>query len=394
MAADKTGKELPKGITLRKDGRYQGRYTYNGKRYSIYDTDLKALQKKLRDAKYEVEHGIHAKPEKITLDAWFHIWIEEYKENNVKKGTILTYGQVYKDYIKKELGNKLIKDIRAEQIQKLYNNLYKQGYSISIIKLVRAVLSGMMKQAIKNEIIIKDVMTLVTLPKEKKKGERRVLSIEEQQMLIEYSKESKFEVLILLGLSTGMRIGEMLALEWKDINFKKQTLKVTGTLKYYGGRGTEKDTPKTSSSCREIPLLPSMVNLLKKHKKEQIAHKLQLGDRWNPVKNLEDLVFLQEFGSPFNATLFEKKLKCFINKANKMEYIRAEEENREPRELKVFTPHTLRHTFATRALENGIPPKVVQEILGHSSITMTLDLYTHVLPQTKSEELKKIEGLF
>lgn len=394
MAADKTGKELPKGITLRKDGRYQGRYTYNGKRYSIYDTDLKALQRKLRDAKYEVEHGIHAKPEKITLDAWFHIWIEEYKENNVKKGTIGTYNSTYNNYIKKELGNKLIKDIRAEHVQRLYNSLYKRGYSTAIIRSVRAVLSGMIRQAIKNEIIIKDVMALAELPRERKKEERRVLSIEEQELLIEYSRGTKFETLILLGLSTGMRIGELLALEWKNIDFKKQTLKVTGTLKYYGKKGMEKDTPKTSSSCRVIPLLPNMIIQLKKYRKEQIAHKLQLGENWKPIKEFVDLVFLQEFGNPINPYAIGNNLKHFIKEINNIEHSQAEKENREPRELKSFTPHTLRHTFATRALENGIPPKVVQEILGHSSITMTLDLYTHVLPQTKSEELKKIEGLF
>ena len=187
MAKDINGKKLPKGITQRSDNLYMGRFQYEGIRYTFYDDDVDKLLLQMEDAKYELRHGIYEKEQNITVDGWFATWTEEYKKNNVKETTVEKYKIVYRCHIQKFMGKKKMKDIRAENIQSIYNRMSK-SYSKRMINLVAAVLSGMFKQAYKNQIIRKNPVPLTTLPKTKDKSERRVLSIEEQKQLLEYSK--------------------------------------------------------------------------------------------------------------------------------------------------------------------------------------------------------------
>jgi len=126
MADDK--KKLPAGISQRKDGRYQARYTFNGKRYTIYGKELKEVQKKLRDAKYEMDHGIFAKPDRITVDSWFRVWKEEYAANSMRENTLAHVDGMYKYHIKPEIGQMKMQDVRTEHIQMLLNKMKKQGY--------------------------------------------------------------------------------------------------------------------------------------------------------------------------------------------------------------------------------------------------------------------------
>lgn len=156
MAVDRNGKRLPEGITQRADGRYMGRFQYGGERYTVYDTDLREIKKKLTSLKYEVENGLFDKQDNITVSGWFKIWMEEYKEPTVKQGTVGVYRDNFRSYIEKPLGKKKLKDIRPEHIQKIYNDLNKKGYSRNTTELVSVVLNGMYKQALKNKIIIEN----------------------------------------------------------------------------------------------------------------------------------------------------------------------------------------------------------------------------------------------
>lgn len=405
----KTVKEkLPKGITKCKDGRYQARYTYEGKRYCFYGRNIKELENRLLDIRYEIAHGMYAKEERVTVNAWYQVWMNEYKSTTVKKGTIESYECMYNYYIKAELGKKLLKDVRGEHLQKLLNDLQRNGYSKSTISLIHVLLNSMFKQALKNELIKKNPVELITLPRGEKKKERRVLSREEQELLLKEVKGNELEPIIQIALATGMRIGELTGLEWNNIDFEKKEIRVEGTLKITRKGECFKDTPKTSTSNRTIPLLPKAEMVLKRLRVIQKEQRLSMGMGWKPLQGLEQLVFTREDGKPFTSQHIRQQL-VHIVKAINVKYFTEEEsayvstnnikDNMPKQKLfgiekfENFTPHTLRHTFATRALESGIPPKVVQEILGHSSITMTLDLYTHVLPKTKAEELRKLEGI-
>lgn len=391
---EKKSLNLPKGITRCSDGRYQARYTYEGHRYCLYGRDVKELEERLNNAKYEIQHGIYAKEERISLNSWYETWLNEYKSMTVKKGTVESYECMYNYYVGPALGKKLLKDIRGEHIQKLYNDLSRNGYSKSTISLIHVLLGAMFKQAVKNELVKKNPVDLTTLPRGEKKKERRVLTITEQELLLNEIKGHELEPLIRLSLATGLRVGEVTGLEWSDIDFDKKEIVVRGTLKCTRkGMKYYKETPKTDKSNRSIPLLFNMELMLKRYRIVQKEYKLSIGSEWKPMDGLENLVFLREDGKPYSGQHIRQQLVHIVDIINNKYYSKMNQSDDLKEKFEYFTPHTLRHTFATRALENGIPPKVVQEILGHSSITMTLDLYTHVLPQTKAQEMKKIEAL-
>ncbi len=382
MALDKDEKKLPPGIIMRPDGRYMGRFSFNGERYSIYDKDLKEVKKKMANLKYEVEHGLFAKQENITVSGWFDIWIKEYKEPTVKKGTVGVYRDNFNSYIRSTMGRKRLKDIRPEHIQKIYNDLNKKGYSRNTVELVSVVLSGMYKQAVKNKIIHENPVPLATLPRTEEKKEPRVMTIEEQRIFMEYLRSSYLHDLFELALATGMRSGELRGLQWKDIDFKNKLIYVAGTLVYVSNDYLM-DTPKTPTSRRDIPMLDNVVTLLRQRKTRQSEERLKLGDKWKSKEGLENLVFTTVTGYPINRDMLKQEMNRVINAIHKDNI-----------SFEHITPHTCRHTFATRCIENGMPPQVLKTLLGHSKLSMTMDLYSHVLPNTKAAEIQRIASLF
>jgi Site-specific recombinase XerD len=392
--AENRKKRLPPGITQRKDGRYQARYTFNGKRYTIYGKDLKEVQKKLRDVKYEMDHGIFAKPSKVTVDSWFEVWKEEYAANSMRENTLAHVESMYRYHIKPEIGHMKMQDVRTEHIQMLLNKMKRQEYSSDFMKRVRNVVSQMFKQAYRNDMVMRNPVENAVTPSGKAKKGHRVLTEQEQAVFLEYATESEYELIFILGFSTGMRIGEIQALQWNNIDFKKREISIEGTLVKVDGKEYVKGPAKTKSSIRTVPMLPDVAGKLKEYRKEQLKYRMILGPEWQPVKGLEDLLFCTAIGRPLSRSVLYNAIDRIIERINHDERMKAREECREPAVFEHFSSHTMRHTFATRALENGIPPKVVQELLGHSTIKTTMDIYTHVLPKTKNEEIQKIANLF
>jgi integrase len=397
--ARKNSKQLPPGISLRSDGRYQARYTLNGKRHTIYSRDLKEIQKKLRDAKYEMDHGIFAKPDKITVDTWFDTWMKEYQGNVIRETTEALYWSMYKHHIKDSIGHMKLQAVRPEHIQAMLNQMKNDGYAPSFIRRFRNVVNKMFKQAYLNDLIMRNPVEKTTTPKEEQKdqdGSHRGLTEKEQADFLQYAdeEEPQYADIYYLGFSTGLRIGELFALEWDDVDFAKEELRVNGTMIKIDGKEHQKGPTKTDKSKRIIPLLPAVVKRLRKHKLQQAEYKLMMGEKWKPVEGLENLVFTTPVGRPLSRGVIYNSIDRIIAKINHDERMAAQRENREPVVFEHFSSHTMRHTFATRALENGIPPRVVQEYLGHKKIDTTLNIYTHVLPELKKEEIKKISGLF
>ena len=390
-------KPLPKGISLRKDGRYQGRFTFNGKRYTYYSRDVKELQKKMADARYELEHGIYGSGLDITLNHWFDVWMKEYKLLTVKNSTILLYSLNYERYVKESIGNYLLKDIKTIHIQKIYNEMHRQGLSLGTIQIVNSVLNNLFSQAVKNDYLMKNPCMGAILPKGEKK-EPRVLTFYEQTLFLAAISGDFYEPLYQIALCTGLRIGELSALTWEDINFEKKSLSVSRTLLYQkdyrtGEYGFRFQTPKSGSSKRIVPLIPDAVQILKKHQKAQKVYIMANLEEWNPVTAMDNLIFTTRHGTPIQEAHMVKRLAAVTGKMNRLEKEIAAKENRMPCIIENITPHTLRHSFATRAFENGLAPKTVQELLGHSNMNITMDLYTHVTYDTKKREMQKMSKI-
>lgn len=397
MAVDKNGKKLPAGITQRPDGRYMARFQYKGEQYTLYHkTSVKQLVKDMNNMKYELEHGLYASAKKVKVDDWYNAWMNEYKAHTVKKSTFDLYDTYYNIYIKNILGKKIIQDLKPIHIQKLYNDMAKRGLKENTIKKVNTIIRSMLQQAVKNEMIFKNPCVSVDIPKTEK-TEKQILSAEQQNEFLQFIRSSnrwkKYHTLFTVALGTGMRIGELLALNWSDIDYNEKTIEINKTLQYLYNKEKKKyeyvmQTPKTKTSKRIIPLLDSLAFLLKKHRKEQQELRMSLGDKWQPLnkEGFGNLVFTTEFGRPFDRNSINRAISSIVTEMNK----KREKGNEFPN----FSPHCLRHTFATRCFENGIPPKVVQEYLGHTTIQMTMDLYTHVMKETKQDEIKKLDNVF
>lgn len=381
MAVDKKRKSLPKGITQRKDGRYMARFQYEGEKYTIYGTEVDKLLLQIEDLKYEVRHGIYEKEQNITVDSWYHTWMEEYKKHQVKPTTFDLYDRTYEGHIKPYIRKKKLKDIRPEHIQRILNAESKKVQRQTLTR-IHVILNGIFQQAYKNGIIQKNPVQRTTMPKLREDTERRVMTVEEQNIFLEYAKKTYYGDIFEVALSTGMRKGELLALEWSDIDFKNRMIHVTGTLIRTNGKYL-KGTPKSKTSRRDIPMLNNVYEILRKRRKELLELKMMLGDKWTPLDGLDNLVFTNEFGSVVTLNTMQYYVKHI------QELIR-----RDGIEFKPIHIHTLRHTFATRCIENGMQPQVLKTILGHSSLAMTMDLYSHVLPDTKTDEMQKIAGLF
>lgn len=370
--------ELPKGITQRPDGRYMARFQYKGEKFCLYDYDIDSLTERITDLKYEVRHGLYVKEGGVTVNGWFEIWINEYKMNVVKEATLFRYRSAYNKHIKDAIGSKKLKDVRAENIQKLYNSL--KGTETVVI--VATILSGMFTQAYKNQIISKNPIPLTTVPRSRdEKKERRVLTVAEQELLLKHCN-GNLRDMIEVSLSTGMRTGELRGLEWSDVDFENKIIHITGTLEEIEGRAF-KETPKTKTSRRDIPMLANVERIFMRVKEEQKHKKTVLGDKYIAKDGLDNLVFRSKRGTPVSNSCYVRMIDRAVKRIND-----------EGIEFEHVHPHTFRHTFATRCIESGMPPQVLKTILGHSSLAMTMDLYAHVLPDTKAEEMKKIEGLF
>ncbi len=385
MGKDKNGKALPRGIRQRPDGLYEGRTKLQGENISVYaDSPKKALEK-LEEVKYQIRHGIYCRPNEETVDSWFEIWMETYKEPAVKKSTIQTYRQAYNEFISPEMGRRKVEAIKPQMIQRFINNLYDKGYSQSRLKVVYVILQGMYKQAQINGLVVTNPVDAVIIPKYQKKRQedKRVMTVQEQQDFLEAAAGSKYYDFYILALTTGMRINEILALQWSDIVFSKKQIIVKGTLFYQrGGGGRIIEPPKTESSRRTIPMLEITEEMLHNRRKRQLQYKMMLGENWKEEPQLPNMVMTHEEGGVFWDTDIRVDMKRIIRELQKKG------------DFDPVTPHTFRHTFATRCIENGMPLQVLKTILGHSSLAMTADLYSHVLPDTKAEEMKKIANLF
>lgn len=373
MAKDKKGRELPKGIRQRENGRYEGRIKYDYKSYSIYGNTVTEVKKGMTELRYKLDHGLFIADTKITLEDWFKVWLEDYKINQVKKGTMITYQDYFTYYIKEYLGSKKIVDLRGEHIQRLYNQLAKKGIAVATIKVMSAILNGCLRQALKNGLIERNPVTLANLPKERQKGSRRVFTVEEQAIFFEYAKDSYLYPLFLLAIRTGLRSGEIRGLKFSDIDKTKGVIHVMRTLKYEIGKGYFEDEPKTITSKREIPLTKDMREIIEKQR-QQMEDKIV---KWNGY------IFPSFDGTPISRWRLQNEINRIVQRINDDGII-----------FTHVTPHCFRHTFATRAIENGMRPQTLKAILGHANLSMTMDLYSHVLPTTKAEEMEQISKAF
>ena len=373
-AVKKTG--LPKGISWREDRKqYLGRVTYKRQKYLFYDKDWRRLERRLNELRVELDKGQYVKESTLTLDAWFEKWMVMYKKNTVKAGTYENYMNYYQYYVQKKIGKKKMCDVTVDDIQSIYNWMNDNGYKKSTDKVVGAALGGCFKKAYQNRMIVFNPVPVAEIPSCEERIPKHVFSKEEQRDFVEEIKGSYLMNFFLVILMTGMRNGEARALRWQDVDFGVRLLHIRHTLRWDSKkRCYVLDKPKTKTSKRDIPMLKQVEDILREMKKR--ADEMGIGGADNYVFCLPD-------GSEISRFRVANELKRIESAMMEKGLIHYH-----------FTCHTLRHAFATRMIEGGIKPHVLKAVMGHSNISMTMDLYVHVLGEEKTQEMFRLGDIF
>lgn len=321
-----------KSITKRKDGRWCARYRENGKVMYVYGKTQNECYEKLKTALRQKDRG-EKTVQNYTLRTWLQKWLELYKVGKVKE-TSLKKIKYTIDNMQPLLSIPL-KKLTAIQIQQFLNGIVGSRKK----ELIFITLKDALTKAEKNKLIADNPFDVVEIVRTKKKPSV-ALTAEEEQRFVEVCKSCKEGVLYLLCLYQGLRLGEALALTYDDVDFENKQIRITKSLNNFN----ELTTPKTDTSIRTIPLFKKTLSVLDPRGKGVICK--------------------------YSRPVYQRQMVRICKDLN----------------LKNVSIHSLRHTFATRCAEAGVTAKVVQKWLGHSTLEMTLNVYTHVNAEFEQKE--------
>lgn len=389
MGKNLKGKECGKGICQRKDGQYYARFVNKyGKRQENYFSTLPEARNWLEDAKYADKHVNVFVPSDITVDGWFEYWIDHIV-GDLAPNTRRNYRERYVHNIQPIIGGMLLSDVKPMHCKMVLNRM-EDKYAGSTIRQAYITMGTMFKSALMNDLIVKHPMNGVRYTKPVRAvDDIKYLTVEEQRKFLETAKRSHNYFQYALILETGLRTGELIGLTWDAVDWKKRTLTINKTLEYRHKQGCWRaGPPKTKQSYRTIPLTNRAYEILKQiastqeNRKESatLSQTLPYIDRRTGATAtlvMHDLVFINwRTGEPAKNSSYDTHLYKLCDEAG----------------IKRFCMHALRHTYATRAIESGMQPKVLQKLLGHASIKTTMDRYVHVTDESLSNGVQQFEG--
>lgn len=394
MGKSRSGKELGKGISQRRDGRYEARAMINGVKICIYNMNLAQLKKDFEMEKAKILRDEKNIRPNLTLKEWWEEFFEKYKAPSLKSEVSKKayYRKVSNTYIA-TIGDRKLETITHMNIQNTTNELVNKFKSRTVREAL-GVLRECFDVALLNSIVKSNPCVNIAIKDENEAmQERRVLSSREMKMFLDEIQYEYYNEAYQILLLTGMRIGEFSGLQWGDINWQTKTIKIQRSLSigYIEGKKIEYLTsPKTSNAYRTIPFFGNVGELFKAWKVKQDEYRKKLGGRWRLRPELGDLVFTTTLGSPVTRYALSHNIEKVLKNINEREMYNASVEGREPHLMEHIYPHAFRHTFATRCFEKKLDPVVIQRIMGHTSYHTTLQ-YTHLLETRLNEEIAKAE---
>jgi integrase len=357
---------------------YRGAYvvhTAEGpKRRYVSGKDRDEVRRKLTEAMANRDKGIVYNDENITLEDYLDRWLADSVHGTVRESTFSRDKYLVTNHIKPALGRLKLKNLNALQVQSLYRDRLDSGLSGSTVQKIHHVLHKALAQAVRWDLIPRNPSDNVKAPKPTPK-EMHPLSATEAQKLLEAARGDRLEALYVLAIHTGMRQGELLGLRWEDVDLDRQSLRIRRTLTRKGnqsGGAYGVGEPKTKKSRRTVRLTERAVEALRSHRARQAEEKLGAAAPYQD----RGLVFAGERGGIINpSNLRNRSFTPLLKKAD----------------LPRITFHDLRHTCASLLFQRNVHPKIVQELLGHASVAITLDTYSHMLPGMGSETADAIE---
>ena len=346
----------------------------NRKRRVFYGKTHKEVQEKLKVALREQQQGTLVTAPRQTLVQFLTDWLENSQRQSVRPRTYERYEELVRLHIAPALGRYELQKLSAQHLQAFYAKKAEEGLSATTINHFHNVLHKALDTAVKWNLVARNVCDLVSPPR-RKRYEVHPLTLEQVHKLLAVVEGHEMEALFRLALATGLRRGELMGLKWQDINLDAGVLQVRRILSRVPskmpGKGYVEAEPKTQKSRRSVVIAPFALEALKQNRERQREAEITAGPLWQD----HDFVFCTSIGTHLNPTRdMLDQLKVLLKKAG----------------LPDIRFHDLRHSAATLLLSVGVHPKVVQEILGHSQISITMDVYSHVLPGMQQEAMSRL----
>jgi integrase len=337
------------------------RYVSGKKREDVRDKLARALSDRLGGLVFDAGT--------LTVGEYLDRWMRDV-EGTVRESTHQRYEYAVGPHVKPALGSIKLKDLNPAQVRWFYRDRLDSGLSPASVHKLQVVLHKALKAAVSDGLIPRNVAAGLKLPKLSRE-EIDPLNREEARRLLEAAKGERLEALYMLALNTGMRLGELLALNWDDVDLEGEVLRVRRTLTRAGKVYTTGE-PKTRNSRRVIRLTGAAVEALRGHLPRQLEEMGRMGSLYQPG----GLVFATEVGTIVNpSNVRNRSLKPLLKKAG----------------LRPVRFHDLRHTCATLLLLKNVNPKIVSELLGHASVSITLDVYSHLMPDMQEKAARALE---
>jgi len=384
-------------IYQRKDGRWVSTIHLgyrNGKRYrkSIYGETRDEVQKELTRALRAQQLGLPPEPGRLTVGNWLTQWLENQKPPATKPKTYAAYEYQVRVHLMPAFGKRPLTKLQPQEVREFMQSKAKSGLSPKSIRHFRATLRAALNVAMRDGLIARNVAALVKPPRAARPA-LRVFSKEDTFRFLDVVKGHRLEAIFTVALALGLREGEILGLRWQDVNLRDGTLEVSHTLQRIKRPGADKGklelvAPKTDRSRRVIMLPQVATSALYAHRRRQEEERGLAGSRWRET----GMVFSTSIGTMLDQ---RNMLRAFYAIMDTPDPDDPEVDPKKKRKLfSRLRFHDLRHSAATLLLAQGVHPRSIMELLGHSSISLTMNTYGHVLEEMKRETARKTDAMF
>ena len=342
------------------------------KRRFVSGKSKEEVRAKLDKLKADRHHGLLTATDQVTVGELCDRWLDHKEQSGENKpNTIRSYRDTVRLYIKHTLGGKKLEALTALHVQGMLSQLMEEGHTAPTRRYSLSVLKMALNYALGLGLVARNVASGIKPPKKQTK-EMRVLTVAEAVRFREAARSHRLYIAFLLALMTGMRRGEVLGLQWEDINFNEGYLTVKHNLTDCRGR-VELTTPKTDKSKRRIYLAPDLLNALREHQQAQQLAAAKAGEAWQG----QGYVCASELGGHTDPRNFERMFRSVLERSG----------------VTKVRLHDLRHTTASLLLLKGHSAKVVSELLGHTTVGFTLDRYAHVYDEQRRGAVLDFEDL-
>lgn len=335
----------------------------SGKRKSYYGKSRSEARDKLKSAQRELDDGIDLAAPKQTLAQFLDRWLADVVKPTLAPKTHASYAEICRVHLVPTLGHIQLAKLTAQDVARLLRTKSDSGLSPRSVQYIRAVLRIALNRAVKWQAVSRNVVMLTDAPKVRR-TEITPLTPEQARAFLVSAEGDRLEALYRVALALGLRLGEALGLSWDDVDFTTGTLRVRRSLQRIDGKLTLKK-PKTEKSRRALTMPQTLAAALRQHRVRQLEERLAAGDSWND----SGLVFVNGIGGPLEPSNVLKRFKGLLRAAG----------------LPEQRFHDLRHCAASLLIAQRVPVKVVADILGHSQLATTSDLYAHIFPAAHRE---------